>query len=101
MKGHRSFFDLMDRAEASITQVNADKIYTSKEFSRIKDNFQNIIKNLERTEVREWLSSTKDLLAEEKKSSAEDENLRKIFTRFEGLMPRVNETKLVTDMLWK
>ena len=21
--------------------------------------------------------------------------------RFEGLMPRVNETKLVTDMLWK
>jgi len=97
----QKFFDLMDRAEASITQVNADKIYTSKEFSRIKDNFQNIIKNLERTEVREWLSSTKDLLAEEKKSSAEDENLRKIFTRFEGLMPRVNETKLVTDMLWK
>jgi len=97
----QKFFDLMDRAEASITQVYADKIYTSKEFSRIKDNFQNIIKNLERQEVRDWLNSTKDLLAEEKKSTAEDENLRKIFTRFEGLMPRVNETKLVTDMLWK
>eukprot|EP00088_Acartia_fossae_P038497 TRINITY_DN3992_c0_g1_i5.p1 TRINITY_DN3992_c0_g1~~TRINITY_DN3992_c0_g1_i5.p1 ORF type:complete len:611 (-),score=263.36 TRINITY_DN3992_c0_g1_i5:389-2221(-) len=97
----QKFFDLMDRAEASIEQVNADKIYTSKEFKRIKDNFQNIIKNLERQEVRDWLSSTKELLAEEKKSTAEDENLRKIFDRFEGLMPRVNETKLVTDMLWK
>jgi len=109
----QKFFDLMDRAEASIEQVNADKIYSSKEFARIKDNFQNIIKNLERQEVRDWLSSTKDLLAEEKKmqaegqeiphkkNSQEDENLRKIFTRFEGLMPRINETKLVTDMLWK
>jgi len=96
----QKFFDLMDRAEASIAQVNADKIYTSKEFKRIKDNFTNIVKNLERQEVRDWLNSTKDLLAEEKKGSV-DENLVKIFTRFEGLMPRVNETKLVTDMLWK
>ncbi|XP_023346376.1 uncharacterized protein LOC111715290 isoform X2 [Eurytemora carolleeae] len=96
----QKFFDLMDRAEASIAQVNADKIYTSKEFKRIKDNFQNIVKNLERGEVRDWLNNTKQLLAEEKKGSADD-NLVKIFTRFESLMPRVNETKLVTDMLWK
>jgi len=96
----QKFFDLMDRAEASIEQVNADKIYTSKEFKRIKDNFQNIVKNLERGEVREWLSSTRELLNEEKKGN-EDENLKKIFARFEGLMPRVNETKQVTDMLWK
>jgi len=96
----QKFFDLMDRAEASIEQVNADKIYTSKEFKRIKDNFQNIVKNLERGEVRDWLSSTRELLNEEKKGS-EDENLKKIFARFEGLMPRVNETKQVTDMLWR
>jgi len=97
----QKFFDLMDRAEASIAQVNADKIYTSKEFSRIKDNFQNIVKNLERQEVRDWLSSTKDLLMEEKKGKEGDDNLTKIFARFESLMPKVNETKLVTDMLWK
>ena len=30
-----------------------------------------------------------------------DDKLEKIFARFESLMPRVNETKLVTDMLWK
>jgi len=96
----QKFFDLMDRAEASIGQVTADKIYTSKEFKRIKDNFTNIVKNLERDEVRDWLSSTRELLVEEKKG-ASDDNLAKIFSRFESLMPRVNETKLVTDMLWK
>jgi len=111
----QKFFDLMDRAEASIGQVTADKIYTSKEFKRIKDNFTNIVKNLERDEVRDWLSSTRELLQEERKmmgtdGSGEvvvvkkgtgDDNLAKIFSRFESLMPRVNETKLVTDMLWK
>jgi hypothetical protein len=30
----------MDNAEKSIEQVNADQIYTSKQFKRIKDNFQ-------------------------------------------------------------
>jgi len=96
----QKFFDLMDRAEASIAQVTADKIYTSKEFKRIKDNFTNIVKNLERDEVRDWLSSTRELLVEEKKGAGDD-NLAKIFARFESLMPQVNETKLLTDMLWK
>ena len=30
----------MDSAEKSIEQVNADQIYTSKQFKRIKDQFQ-------------------------------------------------------------
>ena len=34
-------------------------------------------------------------------SVAGDDKLEKIFARFESLMPAVNETKLVTDMLWK
>jgi len=53
-----------------------------------------------------------DILNEEKKmalalgddhhkKNAGDDKLEKIFSRFESLMPRVNETKLVTDMLWK
>ena len=29
--------------------------------------FQNIVKNLERQEVRDWLQNTKDILNEEKK----------------------------------
>eukprot|EP00092_Neocalanus_flemingeri_P000015 GFUD01000015.1.p1 GENE.GFUD01000015.1~~GFUD01000015.1.p1 ORF type:complete len:610 (-),score=241.04 GFUD01000015.1:474-2303(-) len=95
------FLELMDNAEKSIEQVNADQIYTSKQFKRIKDNFQNIVKNLERQEVRDWLQNTRDILTEEKKGSSGDDKLAQIFARFEGLTPRVNETKLVTDMLWK
>ena len=30
----------MDSAEKAIEQVNADQIYTSKQFMRIRDNFQ-------------------------------------------------------------
>ena len=30
----------MDNAEKAIEQVNADQIYTSKQFMRIRDNFQ-------------------------------------------------------------
>ena len=33
------FLELMDNAEKAIEQVNADQIYTSKQFQRIKDNF--------------------------------------------------------------
>ena len=34
------FLELMDNAEKSIEKVNADQIYTSKQFKRIKDEFQ-------------------------------------------------------------
>jgi len=110
------FLELMDNAEKSIEKVNADQIYTSKQFKRIKDEFQNIVKNLERQEVRDWLQNTRDILTEEKKMKAAaeaagetytpkgnqgDDKLAQIFARFESLTPRVNETKLVTDMLWK
>merc|ERR1711892_1396281 len=95
------FLELMDNAEKSIEKVNADQIYTSKQFKRIKDEFQNIVKNLERQEVRDWLQNTRDILTEEKKAAQGDDKLAQIFARFEGLTPRVNETKLVTDMLWK
>jgi len=102
----------MDNAEKAIEKVNADQIYTSKQFMRIRDDFYNIVKNLERKEVRDWLQETKEILNEEKKMALElgaaapkkvagDDKLEKIFARFESLMPAVNETKLVTDMLWK
>jgi len=97
----QKFLELMDNAEKSIEQVNADQIYTSKQFKKIKDNFQNIVKNLERKEVRDWLNETRNILDTEKKASSGDDKLAQIFARFESLTPMVNETKLVTDMLWK
>jgi len=110
------FLELMDNAEKSIEQVTADTIYTSKQFQRIKDNFDNIVKNLERQEVRDWLQNTREILEGEKKMAAQaeaeghplpkrassgDDKLTKIFARFEELTPKVNETKLITDSLWK
>jgi len=95
------FLELMDNAEKSIEQVTADTIYTSKQFQRIKDNFDNIVKNLERQEVRDWLQNTREILEGEKKASSGDDKLTKIFARFEELTPKVNETKLITDSLWK
>merc|ERR1719206_1565485 len=47
------------------------------------------------------LQNTRDILTEEKKGNQGDDKLAQIFARFESLTPRVNETKLVTDMLWK
>jgi len=110
------FLELMDNAEKSIEQVTAPTIYTSKQFQRIKDNFDNIVKNLERQEVRDWLQNTREILEGEKKMAAQaeadghplpkrassgDDKLTKIFSRFEELTPKVNDTKLITDSLWK
>jgi len=95
------FLELMDKAEASIAEIHADKIYTSKEFKKIRDNFTNIAKNLERAEVREWLNSTKEMMMEGRKDSAEDAKLSALVDRFSSLIPSVNETKTLTDMLWK
>ena len=33
------FLELMDNAEKAIEKVNADQIYTSKQFMRIRDDF--------------------------------------------------------------
>lgn len=95
------FLELMDKAEQSIAEIHADKIYTSKEFNKIRTNFTNIAKNLERPEVREWLNSTKEMMMEGRKNEAEDAKLTSLVERFSNLLPSVNETKTLTDMLWK
>jgi len=98
------FLELMDRAEDAIKEINADKIYTSKEFKKLRDNFTNISKNLERAEVRDWLEKTKDLLTGEAKGAVkddEDAKLAKLVQRFTDIIPAVSETKLVTDIKWK
>merc|ERR1712156_900068 len=65
----------MDNAEKSIEQVTAPTIYTSKQFQRIKDNFDNIVKNLERQEVRDWLQNTREILEGERKASEYTDDL--------------------------
>ena len=42
----------MKNFHQAIARIMADKVYTSAEFKREKDNFQSLCKNLERTETK-------------------------------------------------
>ena len=51
MARSNKFLELMDNAEKAIEKVNADQIYTSKQFMRIRDEFYvsqslSLIKNI-------------------------------------------------------
>merc|ERR1712032_779128 len=59
----------------AIARIMADKVYTSAEFKRERDNFQALCKDLERTEVKKWLNQILEILmAERAKSQQETEN---------------------------
>jgi len=96
--------ELMDKTEKSIAEVNADKIYKSSEFAKVKDIFSSLAKNLEQTEVKDWLESTKETLMgdrDQKAKGDEDKKLQELLDRYGALIPKVNETKQVVASLWK
>jgi len=96
--------EVMDKCEKAIAEVLADKIYTSNEFKKVKENFTSIGKNLENSEVKEWLESTKETLMGERdsKSKGDEENkLKAVLARFDALVPKVQDTNKACDSLWK
>jgi len=96
--------ELMDQTEKAIAQVLADKIYTSHEFAKVKDGFSGLSKNLEQTEVKDWLESTKETLMGDKDTKTkgdEDKKMADLMNRYDKLVPKVSETRLVVDSLWK
>merc|ERR1719410_1198753 len=96
--------EVMDKCEKAIAEVLADKIYTSNEFKKVKENFTSIAKNLENSEVKEWLESTKETLMgdKDKKSKGDEESkLAAVLGRFDALVPKVADTKKACDSLWK
>merc|ERR1719187_2085610 len=54
--------EIMDKTDKAVEEVLADKIYTSNEFKKVMENFIGLSKNLENSEVIDWLQDTKDLL---------------------------------------
>merc|ERR1712012_1470847 len=65
----------MENVEKSISRIMADKVYTSAEFKRERDNFHALCKDLERAEVKKWLHQILEILmAERAKSQQETEN---------------------------
>jgi len=94
--------EVMDKCEKSIAEVLADKIYTSNEFGKVKESFQSLAKNLENSEVKDWLQSTKEtLMGDSKTKGDEEKKLGAILERYDALLPKVADTKKACDSLWK
>eukprot|EP00092_Neocalanus_flemingeri_P002162 GFUD01002302.1.p1 GENE.GFUD01002302.1~~GFUD01002302.1.p1 ORF type:complete len:603 (+),score=206.05 GFUD01002302.1:67-1875(+) len=96
--------DVMNKCEQAIAEVLADKIYTSAEFKKVKENFSSFAKNLEQSEVKEWLENTKETLMgdrDAKSKGDEDKKLEAVLGRFDALLPKVTDTKKACDSLWK
>merc|ERR1711963_768037 len=88
----------------AIARIMADKVYTSAEFKRERDNFQALCKDLERTEVKKWLNQILEILmAERAKSQQETENqkLEALIQKHENLIPTVLTTQVKVDLYWK
>merc|ERR1711971_1270297 len=88
----------------AIARIMADKVYTSAEFKRERDNFQALCKDLERTEVKKWLNQILEILmAERAKSQQETENekLSVLIKKHEELIPSVQKTSVMVDLYWK
>merc|ERR1712012_490927 len=90
--------------EKAIARIMADKVYTSAEFKRERDNFHALCKDLERAEVKKWLHQILEILmAERAKSQQETENekLNVLIKKHEELIPSVQKTSVMVDLYWK
>merc|ERR1711990_944928 len=101
---HTKMAEWMENVEKAIARIMADKVYTSAEFKRERDNFQALCKDLERTEVKKWLNQIPEILmAERAKSQQETENekLNVLIKKHEELIPSVQKTSVMVDLYWK
>merc|ERR550532_225264 len=101
---HTKMAEWMENVEKAIARIMADKVYTSAEFKRERDNFQALCKDLERTEVKKWLNQILEILmAERAKSQQETENekLNVLIKKHEELIPTVTKTGIKVVLYWK
>merc|ERR1712156_1219185 len=101
---HSKMAEWMENVEKAIARIMADKVYTSAEFKRERDNFQALCKDLERAEVKKWLNQILEILmAERAKSQQETENekLNVLIKKHEELIPSVQKTSVMVDLYWK
>jgi len=101
---HSKMAEWMENVEKAIGRIMADKVYTSAEFKRERDNFQALCKDLERAEVKKWLNQILEILmAERAKSQQETEHgkLEVLIKKHEELIPSVQKTSVMVDLYWK
>jgi len=101
---HQKMAEWMENVEKAIARIMADKVYTSAEFKRERDNFHALCKDLERSEIKKWLAQIIEILmAERAKEQRNDENgkLEATLKMHEDLIPTVMKTQVMVDLYWK
>jgi len=94
----------MENVEKAISRIMADKVYTSAEFKRERDNFHALCKDLERAEVKKWLQQILEILMAERGKEERAEQCSKldaIIKKHEDLIPTVLKTQVKVDLYWK
>merc|ERR1712165_264779 len=92
---HQKMAEWMENVEKAIARIMADKVYTSAEFKRERDNFHALCKDLERSEVKKWLAQILEILMAERASSQREEEggkLDLLIKKHEELIPTVMKT---------
>merc|ERR1712212_304708 len=92
---HQKMAEWMENVEKAIARIMADKVYTSAEFKRERDNFHALCKDLERAEVKKWLAQILEILmAERAKDQRNNEMtlLENLIQKHEELVPTVTKT---------
>jgi len=94
----------MENVEKAISRIMADKVYTSAEFKRERDNFHALCKDLERAEVKKWLQQILEILMAERGKEERTEQTSKLdalIKKHEELIPTVLKTQVKVDLYWK
>jgi len=94
----------MENVEKAISRIMADKVYTSAEFKRERDNFHALCKDLERAEVKKWLQQILEILMAERGKEERSEQTSKLdalIKKHEELIPTVLKTQIKVDLYWK
>merc|ERR1712004_657443 len=101
---HQKMAECMENVEKAIARIMADKVYTSAEFKRERDNFHALCKDLERAEVKKWLAQILEILMAER---AKDQRAKEmglldnLIKKHEELIPTVMKTQVMVDLYWK
>jgi len=101
---HQKMAEWMENVEKAIARIMADKVYTSAEFKRERDNFHALCKDLERAEVKKWLAQILEILMAEKAKNLRAQELallEDLIKKHEELIPTVQKTTVMVDLYWK
>jgi len=101
---HQKMAEWMENVEKAIARIMADKVYTSAEFKRERDNFHALCKDLERAEVKKWLAQILEILMAERakdQRNTEMTQLDNLIKKHEELVPTVMKTQVMVDLYWK